>query len=661
MTGNQLSRVLQHLRRAAAPAREDGSDAQLVERFSRQHDQAAFAVLLERHGPMVLGVCRRALGDAHEAEDAFQATFLLLVRKAASLRNADLVGNWLYGVACRVARRARAQAARRARSAPEVPEMTTTLPPETPWSDLGPILDEELQHLPRKYRAPVVLCYLQGKTNEAAARQLRLPEGTVKTRLAKARELLRARLARRGHVVSAGAVAAALTPEAVRAAVPASLSEATLEMAALYAAGSGAAVSSSVAGLVAGTLREMFWVRAQAAAAVLLAFVLLGGGAGLLAYEVLGPTAAEPEVAMPAPETPPLDDAGLAADVHQRVAAWQPTRAERRIDDIGWAADLRDGLRLARQHQRPLFVLSHSGDIATARCIASAFHVRASALSADRVIQTLNHNYVCVHLNHKDYLPDGKASAEEKAAFDRLREAWAAFPNVDRSSVICLLDCDGRLVECRNACFTAMTDTLAPLLERLVPQPGQAGPVVAPRTQSRPPQAAGDDLVLHLTVRYLERTPTVLGRNTNYKMKGCPGENWIVFDPRQAAALLPAGPVQPGLTWTIDPATLVPLYQHMYPPTEDNNLAANRIDAATLTATVVAGERGVYRARLDGSLRMKHRFDPAKEDDKFVDASFTGYLDFTTSPPAVRAFQLVSTQATYGKGDIGIAVRSVPR
>src|SRR5262249_34148453 len=155
--------------------------------------------LLDRYGPMVLGVCRRLLRDPHDAADAFQATFLVLVRKAASIQNQELVGNWLYGVACRVARRAGLQAVRRPAPRAEVPDMAAT-DSQTPGDsqELRLVLDEELQRLPRKYRVPMVLCYLEGKTNEATARQLRCPPGTVKTRLARGRELLRARLETRG-------------------------------------------------------------------------------------------------------------------------------------------------------------------------------------------------------------------------------------------------------------------------------------------------------------------------------------------------------------------------------------------------------------------------------------------------------------------------------
>src|SRR5262249_46858507 len=177
-------------------------------------EESAFAALLRRHGPMVWGVCRRLL-PYHEAEDAFQATFLVLVKKAASVKPRELVGNWLYGVAHQTALKARATAARRRGREKQVAAMPE---PEAAqrdlWDDLRPLLDQELSRLPDKYRAVIVLCELEGKTRKEAARHFRLPEGTVASRLATARAMLARRLARSGSAVSGGALAALLPPQA---------------------------------------------------------------------------------------------------------------------------------------------------------------------------------------------------------------------------------------------------------------------------------------------------------------------------------------------------------------------------------------------------------------------------------------------------------------
>jgi RNA polymerase sigma factor (sigma-70 family) len=187
-------------RAVPGPQGAEPSDAELLERFGCDGDESAFEAVVERYGPMVMGACRRVLGDAQEAEDAFQATFLLLVRRARALKRPDLLGNWLYGAALRIARKARARAARRAEREQAVP---TTPPPapdpmlEASWRELCLRLDEELQGLPGKYRAPLVLCYLEGLTNEEAARRLGWPSGSISYRLARGRELLRQRLSRR--------------------------------------------------------------------------------------------------------------------------------------------------------------------------------------------------------------------------------------------------------------------------------------------------------------------------------------------------------------------------------------------------------------------------------------------------------------------------------
>ena len=165
-------------------------DGSMLERFAVQGEEAAFQTLVERHGPLVLGVCRRILGDEHDAEDAFQATFLVLARRAGSIRKQSSVASWLYGVALRVASKARVSAARR-----RTGQLPTEDVPAAPNMDLAvrelrAVLDEELNRLAEKYRAPLVLCYLEGKTKDEAATELGWPTGTVSGRLARARCVL---------------------------------------------------------------------------------------------------------------------------------------------------------------------------------------------------------------------------------------------------------------------------------------------------------------------------------------------------------------------------------------------------------------------------------------------------------------------------------------
>jgi RNA polymerase sigma factor (sigma-70 family) len=231
MAARQPSSLLPFLRRLVAPAGE--TDADLLCRFLGQRDEAAFTALVLRHGPMVYGVCLRVLRDVHDAEDAFQATFLVLARGARSVTKRDSLASWLHGVAYRTALKARAGLAKRRGQERQVPAVTAEEPtPAVVWADLRPVLDEEVRRLPEKYRAPFILCYLEGKTNEEAARLVGCPKGTVLSRLATARQRLRARLTRRGIALSAGLLAAALSEGVASAVMPPLLIAPTVKAAA---------------------------------------------------------------------------------------------------------------------------------------------------------------------------------------------------------------------------------------------------------------------------------------------------------------------------------------------------------------------------------------------------------------------------------------------
>jgi RNA polymerase sigma factor (sigma-70 family) len=260
------------------------SDAELLERFAARSGEAAelaFAALVERHGPMVLRVCRKALGDPHDAQDAFQATFLVLVERAGSIRAGGSVGPWLHGVALRVSAGARSAAARRRRherrraeAAAEATSCASARP-----ADWSAALHEEVDRLPARYRAAVVLCDLQGRSCPEAAGQLGWPVGTVKSRLARGRARLRTRLVRRGLAPSAGALTALTAGEAATAAVPTTLAATTARLAARAAAGEAA--TGTVAALTKGVIRAMILAKWKTAAlAVALALVAAGGVVG---------------------------------------------------------------------------------------------------------------------------------------------------------------------------------------------------------------------------------------------------------------------------------------------------------------------------------------------------------------------------------------------
>jgi RNA polymerase sigma-70 factor (ECF subfamily) len=285
MTDTLLRPVLRRLRGlAASAAARELTDRQLLERFAARHEEAAFALLVRRHGPMVHGVCRRLLRHEQDAEDAFQATFLVLARRAGALTWRDSVGGWLYQVASRVALKARAQATRRLALERQVATMPVRSPTDAAARrELQELLDEELRRLPQKYRAPVVLCYLQGKSHAEAARELGWPAGTVKGRLGRARARLRARLARRGLALAAAAVAPLLAGRLATAAVPAGLAESAVRAAAPFAAGAGAGglVSARAVVLAEAVARALAGGKLRLLT-LLVALVALGVGAGLL-------------------------------------------------------------------------------------------------------------------------------------------------------------------------------------------------------------------------------------------------------------------------------------------------------------------------------------------------------------------------------------------
>jgi len=289
MAGRHFGAVYRRIERIFATGSVAGlSEGELLERFTTRGDEAAFEAILARHGPMVLGICRQVLRDPNDVEDAFQATFLVLVRKAASLRHRDLLGNWLFGVASRVALRARSIAARR--RTVEGPGHATDSPVAGDEPDFDresrAMLHEEVRHLPEKYRVPVLLCYLEGLTHEEAARQLGWPLGTVKGRLARARDMLRKRLTRRSVNLSESAVTAAVALQA-EATVPAALVQSTIKAAVAVAAGRALAagvVAANVAALMKGVSDAMFLNSVKPAVMVLVAGVLTTG-AGVWAFQ----------------------------------------------------------------------------------------------------------------------------------------------------------------------------------------------------------------------------------------------------------------------------------------------------------------------------------------------------------------------------------------
>jgi RNA polymerase sigma factor (sigma-70 family) len=266
MAESSLVKVLDHLRKVAAMhAYRDLADGELLERFVKAHDDAAFSVLIERHGAMVQGLCRRMLGNLHDAEDVCQATFLVLARRASAIRKSTVLSSWLHGVACRMAAHLkRDRARRRCRERRSQRSITANPANEVSWREAQTILDEELDRLPHRYRAPLILCYLEGKTRDEATRRLRLSPGTLHARLQRGRDLLRDRLTRRGLTFSRALFVAVLSDSAARAAIAPTLVIATAKAALAVAVNQPLAqgvISTSVLALTREALKTMFMAK----------------------------------------------------------------------------------------------------------------------------------------------------------------------------------------------------------------------------------------------------------------------------------------------------------------------------------------------------------------------------------------------------------------
>jgi RNA polymerase sigma factor (sigma-70 family) len=289
-----LTDVLRHLGQVCRlPDGQALSDAELLRRFVTDREEAAFTMLVQRHGPLVLGVCRRVLGDADGADDSFQATFLVLARRADAIRKQESLASWLYGVALRIASRARNRMATQTAAGREwgrwsKPMRQTEPLDELTWQELRAVIDEEVGRLPEKFRVPVVLCYFQGKSHEQAARELGCPKRSLTSRVARARELLRIQLVRRGLALSAGALITALGEKAAAVPVGAMLTLNTVTAAVgkiAANAGRASSISPSAIELADHAIRCGIGLRAKLALMILV-LALIAAGAGVAANRI---------------------------------------------------------------------------------------------------------------------------------------------------------------------------------------------------------------------------------------------------------------------------------------------------------------------------------------------------------------------------------------
>jgi RNA polymerase sigma factor (sigma-70 family) len=342
--------LLRFIRRIARRSDDDTTDRQLLDRFASGCDETAFAALVARHGPMVLGVCRRVLHNDHDAEDAFQAAFLVLARKAGSIRRPEALGNWLYGVAYRTALEARTRNAKRRARLKELAEKPTVDSSSTIlWSDLRAVLDSEISRLPTRYHSPFVLCYLEGRTNEEAARLLGCPKGTILSRLAWAWQRLRDRLTRRGVVLPAATASFVFSPDSLAAAVPAELASSTAHGARLFVCGQPV-TSVEVLALAKGVLKGMVVNKFKGVSVVLLAVALLAAGLIWLGQSTRASDAGEESNPAAPAKKERLVDTLLALEKR----GWEATKKKdvptlRKMHPKDFVAILSDGTRYTRE------------------------------------------------------------------------------------------------------------------------------------------------------------------------------------------------------------------------------------------------------------------------------------------------------------------------
>jgi RNA polymerase sigma factor (sigma-70 family) len=399
MTNQSSSPLLAFIRHlAASGTHAELTDGELLERFARQREETVFLTLVQRHGPMVLGICQGILHDDHDAEDIFQATFLVLVRKPASIGKPASLASWLHGVAYRLAMKARVAAARRRACEKEAAAMPRQEPQDPLlWHDLRPVLHEEVDRLPERYRLPFVLCYLEGKTNQEAADLLGWPKGTVLSSLSRARQRLRGRLTRRGVALGAGVLALLRAQNMIQAAVPAALCENTLKAASLFVTNS-AGIAPTVLAHARSMLHTGFLAKLKATLAAVLALAAVGSGVGLLVYrpgagaESTSATHSGAPVERAQERAPAVDNpAAKPTDLDRLQGAWTVTSSEY----SNRPTTALDGRRLVFEQNR--FTL-HAGPrevrgvIPTSR-MTGDFRLAAGRIDLDRGFRTLRGIY----------------------------------------------------------------------------------------------------------------------------------------------------------------------------------------------------------------------------------------------------------------------------
>lgn len=589
----------------AIPTQAD--DAALLRAYSERGDRQAMNVLFARHADAAYRVALRCCRNAADAEDAVQTAFIEVLRHSAKYRGESAVRAWIFGFVVNATRhKAREEGRRAAR------EERASVSGEVAADDraIQQAVRAAVQELPEHYRLPVWLHYCEGLSSPEVADALSLSENTVRSQLSRGVEELRGALATTGTTLSSVALVGTLATAATESA-PATLT------ASLSGLASTAAPAAAKAGLLA-----------KVAAGTMALAAMLSTAAALWWGNV-------PEEPRP-PEF---------AQIDEKIKAWQPMPEERRFDQIGWARDLPEALRLAREHHRPVFVVAHVGRLNTGRSDGGSMSLRAGPLSDAQNIGIINSRFVPVYVNTED-----SSNTDHQRIY---REALKAKLSAG-SERIYFLKPDGAVVDSLHICHV----TTASLLEALEKHGLAAGPtLVPPAAQSFPP--AGDR-ALHLTARYLDKEGKPFWPVKTYSYHAFPAEDWIPLTSADEAALVPDPKAPPGAAWYVDMAVAARLLSRLYPLTGNYGPSdRNRIDDAALSAKVLAGRRDIAWIRLDGRVRLGHSFFSDK-DERPVEAAVVGYLEYDRKEKRVRALRLVTEQAVYGKEKFGVAIRSVP-
>jgi hypothetical protein len=345
--------------------------------------------------------------------------------------------------------------------------------------------------------------------------------------------------------------------------------------------------------------------------------------------------------------------------LNRRLAELQPTAAERKIDQIGWAPDLLTAVGLSKKHGRPLFVLFHDGDLATGRFDGGAHGLRTGSLADDRVISLLNRSFVPVYLSNEDFLSAGKATAAERAERIRIYHAALAAKLAAGDGAVYVVAPDGAVLGSLVVPAAHDVSRMLALLERVASVEG--APVVKPGPQSKPPAHRADDLVLHLVARYVDKNGAPEANRTTYHE--LPAENWIILDRAEAAKLLQAGEAAIGEAWSPSPDVAAKILTRFYPVTEDglrDEAGRSSIERVSLRARIVSTREGWVRARLDGEVRMQRYFHtnhPPHHRPELVSADVSGFLDFEPGG-RILSLKLTTVRASYGPSPFAVALQS---